>query len=145
MLEKYPNLSNIAKNFVKAEIISTTITKYNILHCQIFQPVIEFSQKHIEELQKQLIQHNILVVARYYERIQLVRLAGLLGVCVERAEDELCEAINNKFIKGKIDRMQGIVNFKLNKNENDIVNEWNADINKIYDLIDKTCNLIKRE
>jgi len=53
--------------------------------------------------------------------------------------------INDKVIFGKIDRMSGIINFKVKKNENEILNEWAVDINSVLHLIDQTCNLIKRE
>ena len=53
--------------------------------------------------------------------------------------------INAKLVFCKIDRVDGLVNFNLKKNENEILNNWSFDINKILDLLDSTSNLIKRE
>jgi len=53
--------------------------------------------------------------------------------------------INEKQIFCRIDRIEGIINFKSLKNENQVINEWSFDINHVLDLIDNTCNLIKRE
>ncbi len=74
-----------------------------------------------------------------------MRLAQLLNIDVNEAEDELCEMINEKMVTCKIDRVDGIINFRLEKQENEILNSWNTDINKVMELIDATSNLIKRE
>jgi len=68
-----------------------------------------------------------------------------LNVDIEIAEDELCEMINAKMVVCKIDRVDGVINFHLQKKENLALNEWRFDINKVLDLIDSTSNLIKRE
>ena len=53
--------------------------------------------------------------------------------------------INKGITKCKIDRVDGIVKFKLKRNENDVLNDWNRNIHSVLDLVDNTCNLIKRE
>ena len=55
------------------------------------------------------------------------------------------QLVKRKMKKAKIDRISGIVNFKEKKNENAVINDWVYDVNKLMDVIDKTCNLIKRE
>lgn len=52
---------------------------------------------------------------------------------------------NEKLVNCKIDRLEGVVNFKLRRSENDFLNEWATDVNQILALIDHTSNLIKRE
>lgn len=52
---------------------------------------------------------------------------------------------NEKLVDCKIDRLEGVVNFKLRRSENDVLNDWATDVNQILALIDHTSNLIKRE
>lgn len=42
--------------------------------------VMENSQLHMQDLIKQIIQHNIRILERYYSLIQLPRLSKLVGV-----------------------------------------------------------------
>lgn len=67
-----------------------------------------------------------------------------MNIDVEMTEDEVCEMINEKLIICKIDRVEGILHFKSKKSENEVLNEWGNEINTVLELIDKTCNLIKR-
>jgi len=53
--------------------------------------------------------------------------------------------INKKQITCKIDRVAATINFKLKKDENELLNDWSQSLNQILGLIDKTSNLIKRE
>jgi 26S proteasome regulatory subunit N5 len=69
----------------------------------------------MRELIKQLIQHNVRVIERYYGRIRLQRLAQLVGVSLQRAESELCDMVVNKRVSAKINRLEGLVVFHLKK------------------------------
>lgn len=53
--------------------------------------------------------------------------------------------IFEKILYARIDRLTGIINFNKRKNENEILNEWSADVHKILSLVDSTVNLINRE
>jgi len=44
-----------------------------------FEPI-SSTRHHLKELIKQLVQHNMRVIERYYSRIRLERLAELVGV-----------------------------------------------------------------
>jgi len=65
----------------------------------------------MREFLRQLIQHNVRVIEKYYSRIRLERLASLVGVSVDRAEMEIGDMVVNKRISAKINRLSGIVNF----------------------------------
>lgn len=69
----------------------------------------------------------------------------LLGVQQDVAEKELCDMIFQKIIWARIDRLTGIVNFVAKQTENNVLNDWSADIHKLLGLVDSTCNLINRE
>ena len=53
--------------------------------------------------------------------------------------------INDKLIYCKIDRVDGIITFRRKRTENESIDDWNDDVNKILSLINNTSNLIKRE
>ncbi len=68
------------------------------------------------------------------------RLAQLLDIGIDEAEEELCEVINQKMVVCKIDRVDGIINFHLPKNENIKLNEFRRKDSKPE--IEKTENKI---
>lgn len=145
ILEKHPNLQNIIENILGSELISTKIESYNLQNSELFQPQMENHETHKQNFKKQLIQFNLRVLEKYYEKIDFPRISNLLNIESKICEEELCEMINKKMVMAKIDRIHGIVNFRTKKNENEEMNEWVFDINKLMDVVDKTCNLIKRE
>jgi 26S proteasome regulatory subunit N5 len=144
-LEQNPHLKNIVESILSTELISIDVKSYDLGRLEIFSGNVENTQQHVEQFRKQLIQHNIRIVAKYYERILLKRMAKLTGVDEDTVEAELCDAINQKLVSAKLDRVQGLVNFKQRKNENEILNDWRFDIHRILDLVDNTTNLINRE
>lgn len=145
IIEKYPPLKNIIDSIMSTELISTNPLTYNLHNLDIFSQVMENFEIHQANFKKQLIQHNIRIFEKYYDRIYLSRVANLMQVDEKIAELELCEMINKKMVVAKIDRINGIINFKHKKNENEIMNEWVYDVNKLLDIVDKTSNLINRE
>ena len=105
----------------------------------------ENAQLHMQDLIKQIIQHNIRILERYYSLIQLPRLSQLVGVSQERAEIEVGDMVVNKRIHAKINRMTGVVTFRKKEYTNDTLNTWNFDIRSLLDKIETTCHLINRE
>lgn len=118
----------------------------------------EHASTHLQEFLRQLIQHNIRTIQKYYSRIRLSRLAQLAGVSVELAEKELCDMVVKKTgVQAKINRMQGLVVFKkgsaiagtaaltTEKDTNEALNEWNYDVRHMLEKIETTCHLINRE
>lgn len=145
ILEKYPALKNVIDSFMSNELINTNPSTYNLNELELFSNRMENFESHLANFKKQLIQHNIRAFEKYYDRIFLSRMAGLMQVDEQTTEQELCEMINNKMVVAKIDRINGIISFKHKKNENEIMNEWVYDVNKLLDIVDKTSNLINRE
>lgn len=60
-------------------------------------------------------------------------------------ELELCEMINEGQVTAKIDRPERTVNFHKVRGDDEILDEWVADVNQLLTLVDQTCNLIHRE
>lgn len=110
-----------------------------------FRAETENAKHHSREFLRQLIQHNIRVLEKYYSRVKLDRLSTLVGVSVDRAEVEIGDMVVNKRLTAKINRLSGIVVFQKTKNVNDVLNDWNYDLRHLLDKIEQTCHLINRE
>ena len=103
-------------------------------------------KNHMIELIRQLVQHNLRVIEKYYARINLARMSQLVGVSIERTENELGDMVVNNRIGAKINRLAGIVIFNKRKQyTNERLNHWNADLQTTMDKIEQTCHLIDRE
>jgi 26S proteasome regulatory subunit N5 len=73
-----------------------------------FEPFIESTENHkghMRELLRQLIQHNLRVVEKYYSRIKISTLSRLIGVPEDRAEIEIGDMVVNKRINARINRL----------------------------------------
>lgn len=104
------------------------------------------AKNHLIELIRQLVQHNLRVIERYYSKISLARMSQLVGVSVERTENELGDMVVNGRIGAKINRLAGIVTINKRKQfTNERLNSWNTDLKTTLDTIEQTCHLIDRE
>ncbi|KAH7520764.1 hypothetical protein FEM48_Zijuj08G0180500 [Ziziphus jujuba var. spinosa] len=101
--------------------------------------------KAAEDLKQRIIEHNILVVSKYYSRITLKRLAELLCLSIQEAEKHLSEMVVSKALVAKIDRPMGVVSFQIAKDSNDILNSWAVNLEKLLDLVEKSCHQIHKE
>ncbi|KAG9456494.1 hypothetical protein H6P81_001002 [Aristolochia fimbriata] len=102
-------------------------------------------EKAAEDLRQRIIEHNILVVAKYYSRITIKRLAELLCLSLQDTEKHLSEMVVSKALVAKIDRPMGIVCFQVAKDSNDVLNSWSMNLEKLLDLVEKSCHQIHKE
>ncbi|KAK4790947.1 hypothetical protein SAY86_031360 [Trapa natans] len=98
-----------------------------------------------EDLRERIIEHNIIVVSKYYSRITLKRLSELLCLSIQEAEKHLSDMVVSKSLVAKIDRPMGILSFQTAKNSNDILNSWAMNLEKLLDLVEKSCHQIHKE
>jgi 26S proteasome regulatory subunit N5 len=115
-------------------------------------------------LQKRVVEHNVLVVARYYTRISLPRLAQLLDLPADEAEQELARLVVAKAVAARIDRPRGDVAFAAlpaaeggsdaaaasgavvgAEDPEGLLNSWAGNIGKLLDLVDKASQQIQKE
>ena len=83
-----------------------------------FEPFVastENSKSHMREFIRQMIQHNLRVIEKYYCKIKITTLSRLIGVPEERAEAEICDMVVNKRIHAKINRLAWQVTFNKKK------------------------------
>ncbi|KAF7044900.1 hypothetical protein CFC21_054065 [Triticum aestivum] len=101
--------------------------------------------KAAEDLKLRIIEHNILVVSKYYSRITLKRLADLLCLSLQEAEKHISDMVNSKALIAKIDRPMGIVSFRTAQDSNGVLNSWASNLEKLLDLVEKSCHQIHKE
>ncbi|KAI3930762.1 hypothetical protein MKX01_037208, partial [Papaver californicum] len=101
--------------------------------------------KAAEDLKQRIIEHNILVVSKYYSRITMKRVAQLLSLSLEEAEKHLSDMVVSKALVAKIDRPMGIVCFQTAKDSNEVLNSWAVNLEKVLDLVEKSCHQIHKE
>lgn len=96
-------------------------------------------------LHKRIVQHNIRVLSKYYKRIRTARVAELLALDEDRAEQFISEMVSSKQLYAKIDRPAGIVTFARRPTPNSVINDWSRDVGKLLGLVEQTCHLIQKE
>ncbi|XP_057970280.1 26S proteasome non-ATPase regulatory subunit 12 homolog A-like [Malania oleifera] len=147
-LSEIPNFRLLLKQLVTMEVIQWTTlwaiykdefeSEKNMLGGSLVD-------KAAEDLRQRIIEHNILVVSKYYSRITLKRLAELLCLSIQEAEKHLSDMVVSKALVAKIDRPMGIVCFQAAKDSNDILNSWAMNLEKLLDLVEKSCHQIHKE
>jgi len=105
----------------------------------------EAGQARWNDLLTRIVEHNIRMMAKYYTRISLVRMAELLALPESKAEDSLAEMVVSGAVEAKTDRLEGIIDFSQQQDPLDNLNEWSSNINKLMDHVMKTTHLINKE
>lgn len=72
-------------------------------------------------------------------------ILGFICQIVQEAEKHLSDMVVSKSLIAKIDRPMGIVNFQVAKDSNDILNTWAMNLEKLLDLVEKSCHQIHKE
>lgn len=139
-----PSLYQIAKAFTSAELIRVKIHDDVEQLCQ-GNPVLAEKESRQTQLRNRTSEHDLLVVAKYYTRVKLQRLSRLVGLSVEHVEQFIMTLVSSKSIYAKIDRVEGVVVFHKAKQCSDVVKQWNDDVQKCVQLIDRAAHLVVKE
>jgi len=113
-----------------------------------FSQLEEFNERSSSlwnDFRTRIIEHNIRVIAKYYKTVTLKRLSQLLSLDDKETEKYLCKQVTSKVIYAKINRPEGIVNFKKFKTPETKLNEWGTDIKSLLNLVEKGTHYIQRE
>uniref|UniRef100_A0A8C3B3E4 26S proteasome non-ATPase regulatory subunit 12 n=1 Tax=Cyclopterus lumpus TaxID=8103 RepID=A0A8C3B3E4_CYCLU len=105
----------------------------------------EEGESRWKDLKNRVVEHNIRIMAKYYTRITMKRMAGLLDLSIDESEEFLSSLVVNKTIYAKVDRLAGIINFQRPKDPNDLLNDWSHKLNSLMSLVTKTTHLIAKE
>ncbi|XP_067935609.1 26S proteasome non-ATPase regulatory subunit 12-like [Watersipora subatra] len=97
------------------------------------------------DLKHRVVEHNIRVMAKYYTRVTIVRMAELLDLTSDETEEFLSKLVVKKTVSAKINRLSGIIQFASSKNPNDILDDWSRNIQELMNLVKKSTHLITKE
>lgn len=134
--------------FAKDEIIVTPFTGQDLVLTHstwnIFATPEELEYFH-QQFAHRIVEHNLRVVSKYYEKISLLRLQNLTQLSRETLEQHLSEMSYSGALGLKIDQPAGIVTFAPKRSSEEVLTEWSSDISKMLQLMEATCHLINRE
>jgi len=147
-LNKLPEYKNLITLFLTSEVMNWSRVE-SAYHAELGQ-LPPFSDKEEavrlwEDLALRIIEHNIRVIAKYYNRIRTPRLAQHLCLDIQETEKHLSRLVVSGSVFAKIDRPHGIIAFKKAEQPTDVLNTWSADIENLLGLVENTCHLIHRE
>ncbi|CDQ86323.1 unnamed protein product [Oncorhynchus mykiss] len=115
-LEEIPKYKDLLKQFTTMELMrwASLVEDYGeeLREGSTATDVFNFSEegeKRWKDLKNRVVEHNIRIMAKYYTRITMKRMAGLL---------DLSNLVVNKTIYAKVDRLAGIINFQRPKDPN---------------------------
>merc|ERR1719392_234793 len=105
----------------------------------------EAGEKRWVDLKARVVEHNIRMMAQYYTKIRLGRMATLLALTEAETEDCLSDMVVAGTVSAKTDRLEGIVDFTEQQDPLENLNTWSYNTNKLMDLVMKTTHLINKE
>jgi 26S proteasome regulatory subunit N5 len=95
-----------------------------------------------------IVEHNVRVVASYYTRIRLTRLAQFLGLSENETEVHISRMVTSTSqqpLVAKMDRPAGVVVFSKRMDANMRLTELRGNVSNLLDLVEKTVHLIHKE
>jgi 26S proteasome regulatory subunit N5 len=146
-LEKIPVFNDLVKSFLTTEIIPWPLASEKDLkaHKVFSDSPHPGGATRWEKFHKRVVQHNLKVVSTYYTRINMSRLSEMLNLPVDELEQATSDFVTSKFLYARIDRPAGILTFGAKKTAEERLNGYQADINKLLNLIEDSCHLIQKE
>lgn len=130
---------------LRNEIINYPLANSKELEISASAPEGDINNHWRDIFHRRIIQHNIRVVAMYYNRIRLTRLGELLGLDAVLLEKEISSMVSDGTLYAKIDRPADVAKFERKKNSEEILTSWAADIDKLLHLVETTAHLIHKE
>lgn len=134
----------------------TTVTNTEIIRwpefLQTYQPEINAhtdvfggNASRLADLRLRVIEHNVLVIAKYYKRVTMTRLSELLDLPQAEAEKHISELVVSKAIAARMDRPAGIVVFGATQCPEEQLNSWANNIGQLLTLVEKCTMNIQKE
>jgi len=152
LLEDLPNYQQLLEKFTTKELISQAgfSASYEALLREGPDATGVFSKdeqgdKRWADLKQRIVEHNIRMMAQYYTKIRLSRMAQLLALTETETEDCLSDMVVSGTVTAKTDRLEGIVDFTEQTDPLENLNQWSTNTNKLMELVMKTTHLINKE
>ena len=107
--------------------------------------IVHNAAQRLLDFHKRIVQHNMRIIALYYDRITAARFSSLLQLSPEAAELYLSELVSSGQLYVKIDRPKGELLFVREQDASAVINEFTTNIDALLKLVETTCHLIHRE
>ncbi|GET88312.1 proteasome regulatory non-ATP-ase subunit 5, putative [Leishmania tarentolae] len=143
-LEDIPQLYALLQRFNSIELIQERVSSEVEVLCQTHPELAPYPARQ-ELLSNRCSEHDIMVIARFYTRIPLKRLAELVHLSTEHTEMFIMTMVTNKTLYAKMDRVDELVVFEARKNTTEVVASWNDSVERSVALLDKASHLITKE
>ncbi|KAH9597634.1 Proteasome component (PCI) domain [Trypanosoma melophagium] len=143
-LEEVPQLHFLLREFTSIALIRERVAAEVAQLCATHTELAAHPDRQ-ELLRSRCSEHDLLVIARFYTRLPLQRLAQLVGLTPEHTEEFLMMMVAAKTLYAKMDRVDGLVVFEAAKNAAEVINGWNAAVERSVGLLDKASHLIVKE
>ena len=105
----------------------------------------ERGEARAAHFRRRICEHNVMAIAKYYSRLRMPRLAALLNLSEDAAEEQLSELVVKRAIEAKIDRPAGRVTLGAPQQADDVLDGWGASISKLLGLVETACQKIQKE
>nr|CAG4650919.1 EOG090X04UV [Simocephalus serrulatus]SVE94193.1 EOG090X04UV [Simocephalus serrulatus] len=158
VVDEIPKYKELLQLFIAAELIhwATLCQQYQqVLRTgdastpatDVFSIGTEQGEKRWKALKTRVVEYNIRIMAKYYTRVTMQRMATLLDLSVEETEEFLSNLVSSKTVTAKVDRLDGVVHFQTSQTQdvNAVLNNWSSGLASLMDLVTKTNHLINRE
>eukprot|EP01062_Namystynia_karyoxenos_P055183 TRINITY_DN4590_c1_g7_i1.p1 TRINITY_DN4590_c1_g7~~TRINITY_DN4590_c1_g7_i1.p1 ORF type:complete len:488 (+),score=226.54 TRINITY_DN4590_c1_g7_i1:100-1563(+) len=141
------NYQLIAKQFQSKELIhwpQFAERNADLRQHPVFAAMTEGDERW-EALRLRVTQHNIKVISRYYQRLNLKRLAQLIDLDEARTEQSVCDMVIAKDLWARVDRIDGVVTFCKKKDATGATADWAQGVDHVLGQITTACHLIQKE
>ncbi|XP_057342141.1 26S proteasome non-ATPase regulatory subunit 12 [Microplitis mediator] len=149
LIDEIPTYKELLRLFVNPELIKWSglcdIYEQELRATEVFTASTEEGRKRWTELRNRVVEHNIRIMAKYYTKITLTRMAELLDLPVEETEACLCKLVETGVISARTDRPAGVVRFTGTQEPAAVLDAWAASLNKLMSLVNHTTHLIHQE
>jgi len=102
-------------------------------------------EKRWADFSNRVVEHNIRIVAKYYTRITTERLADLLNLPADKAEEYLSKLVVDGTVYAKIDRIKGTIDFVEYEEPHVMLDNWSSNMDQLMGMVNKACHLISKE
>ncbi|XP_076634658.1 regulatory particle non-ATPase 5 [Colletes latitarsis] len=149
LLDEIPTYKELLRLFVNPELIKWSglceIYEKDLRATEVFSSSTEEGLKRWTDLRNRVVEHNIRIMAKYYTKITLTRMAELLDLPVEETEACLCNLVETGVINARTDRPTGVVRFTGTQEPAALLDAWAASLSKLMSLVNHTTHLIHQE
>lgn len=145
-LEKIPAYKKLLQSFLTRELMRWPLVE------EVYGPLVEAAQvpegQRValrEVLCQRVVEHNLRVVATYYSRIRLRRLAQLLDLEVSAAEEALARQVERGVMWAKLDRPAGLIVFHPRVDPNAALSNWAQSLHSLLGHLETACHSVHRD